>query len=117
MNWTFDPALSSADYLSLARGFPLPTDFPLEFRWLLKREVVDFGVNREHVRLLMDKTSWSTTLIKQGRKPRVFIDAYVNQSNNLEIRSVGGSNKIYFADDFSQLFLREATSVSIGAQS
>lgn len=114
MNWKFDPALSSADYLALARSFPLPTKFPIEFRWILDSEVVDFGVHRGHVDQLLDRRNWSATVVRDGRKPRVFIDAYVNRSNNLEIRSVGGCQKIYFEDDFTRPFLREATSGHYG---
>jgi hypothetical protein len=76
---------------------------------MLKWDDFDFGVHRSHVDQLSDPDSWNASVVRDGRKPRVFIDAHVNQSENVEIRSIGGRYKIYFDDDFTWAFLNEAT--------
>lgn len=108
MNWKFDPALSSADYLALARKRARTKDLPTKLGWMLDWDGFDFGVHRKHVDQLLDRDNWSAAVIREGRKPRVFIDAYVNQSVNVEIRAVGGRYGIYFETDFARHFLREA---------
>lgn len=75
MNWNFDPSLSSGAYLALARKRARYHDVPTEFAWMLKWEDFDFGVHRSHVDQLLDRSSWSVAVTRDGRKPRVFIDA------------------------------------------
>lgn len=109
MNWKFDPALSSADYLALARRRARHHLIAREFEWMLNAEHFNFGVHDRHVEQLLDRQNWSGLAIKASRKPRVFIEAHWNQSGNIEVRSIGGdSHGIYFEEDFSRDFLQEA---------
>ena len=100
MTYKYDPTISSSAYLELARKRARYNDFPEGISWMLKLEKFDFGAHREHVDRLLDPTSWSASVIGEGRKPRVFIDTYINIKNNVEIRSIGGRFRVYFEDDW-----------------
>lgn len=115
MIWKFDPAISSTAYLALAREQARQHAFPQELGWMLKWDDFDFGVHRSHVDQLLDPCNWSKSVTERNLKPRAFIDAYWNQSGNVEIRSIGGhSYSIYFRDDWTWHFFQEATSGAYG---
>src|SRR5690606_6046873 len=49
---------------------------------------------------------WSDKVIRQNRRPRVFIDARINQSRNLSVRWAEGVNGIFFPEDFDPRMLQ-----------
>lgn len=117
MSSKFDPLISSAAYLEIARKRSRIYKIP-EIRMvksILEYDRVDFGVNRSHVEELLDPRSWNDILIQEGRKPRVFLDAYVNQSGNAEIRCLGGSQGIFFKKDFDWEYFSNATLGAYGS--
>lgn len=70
----------------------------------------DFGTHRSHVQRLLDPDNWSRRVVEAGRRPRVLIEAYLNQGGNIEVRSIGGwEHGIYFDNDFTKQFLDQAT--------
>ncbi|MDQ6437562.1 hypothetical protein RB623_26210 [Mesorhizobium sp. LHD-90] len=116
MNWHFDPALSSADYFDLACKRARYGDVPKSFEWVSEHGSFDFGAAPKHVEWLLNQDNWSDDIVKGNRKPRVFIDVYVNQSGNVEIRSIGGHYSIYFDDDFTRFFIIHATAGNQGSR-
>lgn len=117
MSSKYDPSISSAAYLEIARKRSRIHKVPgiSMVRSILEYDRVDFGVNSGHVESLLNRGSWNDALVREGRKPRVFLDAYVNQSGNAEIRCVGGSQRILFKKDFAWEYFARATSGAYGA--
>lgn len=117
MSSKFDPLISSAAYLEIARKRSRIHKIPniRMVKSILEYDCVDFGVDRNHVEELLDPKSWNDVLIHEGRKPRVFLDAYVNQSGNAEIRCLGGSQRILFKKDFDWEYFAHATSEAYGS--
>lgn len=114
MNYAYDPTISSSTYHALARKRARYHKVPQYLEWMLDWNDFDFGVHREHVDQLLDSNSWNASVISEGRKPRVFLDAYVNQKGNVEIRGIGGRYRFYFEDDWHWHFLSEATACHYG---
>lgn len=110
-SWIYDPSKSSGDYLNLARKRARHDKMMSgQVRWMLFWDDFDFGTHRSHVQRLLDPDNWSRRVIDAGRKPRVFIEAYLNRSGNIEVRSIGGwEYGIYFDNDFTKQFLDQAT--------
>lgn len=117
MSSKFDSLISSAAYLEIARKRSRIYRTPniRMVKSILEYDRVDFGVDRKHVEELLDPRSWNDVLIHEGRKPRVFLDAFVNQSGNAEIRCLGGSQRILFKKDFDWEYYARATSGAYGA--
>ncbi|TPL06865.1 hypothetical protein FJ938_12695 [Mesorhizobium sp. B2-4-14] len=117
MSSKYDPSISSAAYLEIARKrsriYKIP-DIPM-VKSILEYDRIDFGVDRSHVERLLDRASWDDALVRESRKPRVFLDALVNQRGNAEIRCLGGSQEILFKKDFASEYFTQATSAAYGA--
>jgi len=94
----YDPSLSSRDYLELLRQMPWEMPFPRHF--LNDDNFFDAAVHEEYLGFLYDPMNWADGLQAEGRVPRVFIDAWINQSRNLEVRWGSGRKGIFFAEDF-----------------
>jgi hypothetical protein len=114
MNYAYDPTISSSAYHALARKRARYHKVPQYLEWMLDWDDFGFGVHKDHVDQLLDPDSWSASVTEDGRKPRVFLDAYVNQKGNVEIRSIGGHYRIYFEDDWHWHFLSETTAGHYG---
>lgn len=106
MPWRYNPNLTSADYLELARKRcrTLRKSVAAHYSHLdyfsYDDEVADRVVAR-----LMDRANWSDNVIRQNKRPRVFIDARINQSRNLSVRWAEGVNGIFFPEDFDPQML------------
>ncbi|UDL87271.1 hypothetical protein LGH82_18935 [Mesorhizobium sp. PAMC28654] len=112
----FDPTVSSADYLAIARkrhSAGRSKIYP-DLKWMLVNAAFDFGIQPRHVDLLLDPLGWSELVIQQKRTPRVFLDARVNQSGNAEIVWARGDKGILYEEDFVRPYLHAAQSPSEG---
>ena len=67
---------------------------------MLERDDYDCGLNKEHVAILIDPPNWSTAVRDENRKPRVFLDARINQKGNAEINWARGDHSILYDEDF-----------------
>ncbi|MEX0409330.1 hypothetical protein ABGN05_27180 [Aquibium sp. LZ166] len=114
MDWKHDPTMSGADYLALARKRARNNKVRYDLAWMLQRDHFDYGIHRAYVGELLDPQNWNANFLAQGRKPRVFIDAYRNMRGNVEVRSIGGQCGIYFQADFTPSFINHATSGAYG---
>ena len=107
MIWKYDPTLSSANYLTLARKRQARGRVRLfnGFESILDEDVFRGLVHESYVETLLNPRNWSDKVRDAHGKPRVFIDAYVNQLGNLEVRSGGGyRNNIFFPADYSSSY-------------
>ncbi|TIO28989.1 hypothetical protein [Mesorhizobium sp.] len=112
----FDPSISSADYLAIARKRHIAgrsNIFP-ELKWMMDNAAFDFGVQPRHVDLLLDPLGWSELVGQQKRQARVFLDARVNQSGNAEIGWARGEKGILYEEDFVRPYLHAAQSPNEG---
>ncbi|MER9868759.1 hypothetical protein NKJ35_16455 [Mesorhizobium sp. M0136] len=116
MSNRFDPTVSSADYLAIARKRHKGGRSKLysELNWMLVSTSFDFGVNARNVGLLLDPLGWSKLVTQQKRTPRVFLDARVNQSGNAEIVWARGDKGIVYEEDFLPAYLYAALSPNEG---
>lgn len=108
----FDPSISSSDYLALARKHHHAGTIKLdeELAWMLDRDDYDCGLNAEHVTILIDPSNWSPSVRDENRKPRVFLDARVNQKGNAEINWARGDRNILYDEDFLTRYADSARS-------
>ncbi|MDQ6438171.1 hypothetical protein RB623_29305 [Mesorhizobium sp. LHD-90] len=103
MNWKYDPSLTSADYLAIARkrlaykanrfepyGSRLDWSDRLEF-WLQDRVF-------QH---LLTADVASELAVSENRKPRIFLDARINVRGNLEVTWWGGTRGVECTEDFN----------------
>ncbi|TPK93890.1 hypothetical protein FJ934_16540 [Mesorhizobium sp. B2-4-12] len=98
----FDPSISSSGYLALARKRHQTGTSRLseDLAWMLDDEAYNCGLNKEHVDMLTDPANWSATLRDENRKPRVFLDARINQRGYAEINWARGDLEILYDEDF-----------------
>lgn len=112
MTEPFDPSISSSDYLALARERHLAGTSKLieELSWMLDYDAYDCGLDKKHVAILLDPLNWSAAVRNENRRPRVFLDARVNQKGNAEINSARGDHEILFDEDFVARYAASARS-------
>ncbi|MDX8501951.1 hypothetical protein RFM99_26500 [Mesorhizobium sp. VK4C] len=112
MKELFDPSISSADYLALARHQHQTGTSRLneELAWMLDDETYDCGLNKEHVEVLIYPHNWSAAVRDEDRKPRVFLHAQVNQKGNAQISWARGELDILYDEDFLKRYADAARS-------
>ncbi|AZO24974.1 MULTISPECIES: hypothetical protein [unclassified Mesorhizobium] len=112
MTEPFDPSISSSDYLALAceRQRAGTSKLIEELAWMLDWDGYDCGLNREHVAILTDPPNWSAAVRDENRKPRVFLDARINQKGNAEINWARGDHSILYDEDFLARYAASARS-------
>ena len=72
------------------------------------------GLNREHVDVLINPANWNSTVRDEKRKPRVFLQARVNQKGNAEINFGRGDYDVLYSEDFLASYAAAAHSASSG---
>ncbi|TIW23200.1 MAG: hypothetical protein E5V65_01805 [Mesorhizobium sp.] len=107
----FDPTISSADYLALARDRHRGTSrLNEELAWMLDDETYDCGLNKEHVAILIDPPNWSAAVRDENRKARVYLQAQINQKGNAQISWARGELDILYDEDFLKRYVDAARS-------
>jgi len=110
MTWKYDPTISSAEYLALARD--RQRQWGAHAWWfdcdLGNPEVQSLGVIPEHVEALFNPESWAPNVREHNRKPRIFIHAYFNRRKNLVVCWTKWPKGIFFPRDFDHFFLGAA---------
>lgn len=99
MTWKYDASLTSSDYLDLARKRRrrLGKD---SRRYAYLDWDFDFDIDAANLATILDPQNWSDEVRAENRRPRVFIDSWVNQAKNLTVRWASNSKGIFFPDDF-----------------
>jgi hypothetical protein len=111
MTEPFDPSISSSDYLALGRERHRAGTSRLneELAQMLDDDYT-CGLNQEHVDVLIYPANWSTAVRSENRKPRVFLDARINQKRNAEINWARGDHDIVYDEDFLARYAAAARS-------
>jgi len=97
----FDPSISSSDYLALARDRDRAGTSRLneDLAQMLDDDYA-YGLNQEHVDVLIYPANWSALVRQENRPPRVFINSRINQKGNAEINWASGDHDILYDEDF-----------------
>ncbi|BCH07369.1 hypothetical protein MesoLj131c_16270 [Mesorhizobium sp. 131-3-5] len=111
MTEPFEPSIPSSDYLALARERQRAETSTLneELAQMLDDDYA-FGLNQEHVDVLIYPANWSTAVRSESRRPRVFLHARINQKRNAEINWARGDHDIVYDEDFLARYVNAAQS-------
>lgn len=114
MTETFDPTISSSEYLARARELHQAgtTSLREELTWMLADDEYVCGLNQEHVDVLIYSANWSGAVRDENRKPRVFLHATINQKGNAETNFARGDLDILYEEDFLTSYANAAQSAS-----